>query len=218
VRHLQVSDDRRALLDVGCGNGEFMAQMKTLGWRVRGIEPDPVAAAAARNAGLDVQQGFFTEASAVEGEFDAVTLSHVIEHLHFPSEMLRLCYRYLRPGGVVWIGTPNIDALGHERFGPAWQGLDPPRHLILFNVAILTGLLRDAGFADIRQPAPDPVGDWFLLASAAMVHGLDPEKWRHLPTPVLRRERKAARAAYARVTVEPHHAEELVLIARKPGL
>jgi hypothetical protein len=49
-----------------------------------------------------------------------------------------------------------------------------------------------------------------------MMHGLDPERWADLPREVQTRERAAAREAHARTTTEPHRAEELVLMARKP--
>lgn len=73
------------LLDVGCGSGEFLAQMRELGWDVFGVEPDPQAARVAREQfGLTVWPGALAEASFPDGFFDAVTLNHVIEHVADP--------------------------------------------------------------------------------------------------------------------------------------
>ena len=68
------------LLDVGCGNGLFLRQMRTLGWEVSGVEPDPKAVQFAREVyGLNVQLGDLFNAVFSDNTFDAVTLSHVIE-------------------------------------------------------------------------------------------------------------------------------------------
>ena len=152
IRHLPAIPGGR-LLDVGCGSGAFLVQMAALGWRAQGIDPDPAAVASAREAGLSVTQGTLADLDLDEhaGAFDAVTLSHVIEHLHDPAEDLRRVHRLLRPGGLLWIATPNLEALGLRRFGRDWLGLDPPRHLVLFTRASLERLLRDTGFEP--QPA-----------------------------------------------------------------
>ncbi|HET6277172.1 MAG TPA: class I SAM-dependent methyltransferase, partial [Candidatus Polarisedimenticolia bacterium] len=120
------------LLDLGCGNGSFLSSMQDLGWEAFGLEPDREAARAARSAGLAVEPGVLQESTFPQGSFDAVTMNHVIEHLPDPVRMLQLCHRVLRPGGVLWIATPNVGSLGRARFGPAWRGLEPPRHLVLF--------------------------------------------------------------------------------------
>ena len=62
-----------------------------------------------------------------------MTLNHVVEHLHDPAGVLRRIAAILRPGGTLWIATPNLHALGHRRYGPDWLALDPPRHLVLFH-------------------------------------------------------------------------------------
>jgi len=77
-----------------------------------------------------------------------ITLSHVIEHVHDPLKLLRQCFELLAPGGRLWLQTPNLRSLGHAVFGPAWRGLEPPRHLVLFDRATLMAALAGAGFRE----------------------------------------------------------------------
>src|SRR5688572_23661846 len=90
------------LLDVGCGNGEFLARMRDLGWCVAGQEPDPKAARVVRSLGIDVSEAPLGPGSFNE-PFDAITLHHVIEHVHDPVETLGACRQLLAPGGTLWI-------------------------------------------------------------------------------------------------------------------
>jgi 2-polyprenyl-3-methyl-5-hydroxy-6-metoxy-1,4-benzoquinol methylase len=207
VRHLAKPPGGPRLLDVGCGTGEFLVRMRDVGWEVHGIEPDPTSAAVARNADLDVQQAGLEDAQLENGSFNAITLNHVIEHLHNPGAALARCRELLRPGGVVWLATPNIDGLGHSRFGADWFGLDPPRHLVLFTQRSLSGLLRQAGFAAVHRIRAYRA-DLTYPASTALEEGGDPlapgqSGWR-------------ARFADLRTFVQPDGAEELTLLAKAP--
>jgi SAM-dependent methyltransferase len=214
IRHLPAKPGGR-LLDVGCGDGAFLAQMAELGWRAQGIDPDPAAVARAREAGLDVTQGTLTDLDTDEhpGAYDAITLSHVVEHLHDPAGDVRRIERLLRPGGLLWIGTPNLEALSLRRFGPDWRGLEPPRHLTIFTRASLERLLRDAGLEPL-PPAPSSPRAWPMFSeSAAIAEGL--------PTaagPRRGRRRLRALAALADLIARrnPRYADELVVLARRP--
>lgn len=138
------------LLEVGCGNGKRLARLRTLGWDVIGQEIDPVAAAyVRREKGIDVHLGALETLPGSE-RYDAVILSHVIEHVHDPVVLLNHCYRLLRKGGALVMLTPNADSLGHHTFGGGWRGLEPPRHLHLFTFHTLTQLMCKAGFAQPR--------------------------------------------------------------------
>jgi 2-polyprenyl-3-methyl-5-hydroxy-6-metoxy-1,4-benzoquinol methylase len=153
------------LLDFGCGNGEFLALAARMGWTVEGIEPDPLAVASAQAAGLDVKCGGLEVLDGRSDAFDCITLNHVIEHVHDPEALLLACHRLLRTGGRIYIETPNIDASGHRQFGPAWRGLEPPRHLVLFSAGGIEALLRRVGFGSIRNlPATDAF-PWMAEAS-----------------------------------------------------
>jgi len=141
-------------LDVGCGNGSFLLQMQSLGWEVWGVEPDPKSVEQAQAARLNVRAGYLPEASFPETHFDAIMLSHVIEHLHDPVATLQCCWKLLKPGGAIVIYTPNYDASGRVLFGRHWRGLETPRHLVLFTERSLRQTMERCGFAVSRVPRP----------------------------------------------------------------
>lgn len=140
-----------ALLDIGCGNGRFLVLAQQMGWNAEGLDPDAQAVATALQQGLRVRQGGVELLDEERERYDVVTLSHVIEHVHDPVGLLERIHRLLKPGGILWLETPNLASLGHRRFGRDWRGLEPPRHLVLFTPASLRHALRAAGFARISQ-------------------------------------------------------------------
>jgi SAM-dependent methyltransferase len=212
IRHLPATPGGR-LLDVGCGSGAFIAQMAALGWQAQGIDPDPAAVARAREAGLTVTQGTLADLDPDEhaGSFDAVTLSHVIEHLYDPAGDLRRIKLLLRPGGLLWIATPNLEALGHRRFRRDWRGLEPPRHLVLFTRASLEGLLQRTGFEPLAPPSAFPHGVQMFSESAAIAQGRLANEG---PLNLTRRLRVLAEIANRVSLRNPRHAEELLMVAR----
>jgi 2-polyprenyl-3-methyl-5-hydroxy-6-metoxy-1,4-benzoquinol methylase len=134
------------LLDIGCGSGLALQRMAELGWQVRGVDFDPAAVEIAKKKGLDVSLGMLADQAFPPDSFDAVTMSHVIEHVHDPLSFLRDCRRILKPGGHLVMVTPNTKSWGHQRFGANWMHLDPPRHLQIFDKQSLGGLTTAAGF------------------------------------------------------------------------
>jgi 2-polyprenyl-3-methyl-5-hydroxy-6-metoxy-1,4-benzoquinol methylase len=165
-RHLPGPGQGRALLDVGCGSGAFLLLARSCGWQVEGVDPDPRAAAQNLHESVPVRHGGIEVYAGRSACFDLITLSHVVEHVHQPLAVLRDCHRLLKPGGSLWIATPNLDSGGHALFGRHWLGLDAPRHLVLFNERGLKRLLNEAGFTSTRRltgQLPDP----FMLARAS---------------------------------------------------
>ncbi|HEX7816103.1 class I SAM-dependent methyltransferase [Dyella sp.] len=154
-----------SLLDVGCGHGVFLLRAQAAGWRVHGLEPDASAVGAARRAGLEVTQGTLDTFSHA-AHFDVVTASHVIEHVHDPLAFLRRACDALRPGGTLWLATPNANSAGHQRYGADWRGLEPPRHLVVMAPSALEALLDRAGFERIRAHRRGRGSRYILQASA----------------------------------------------------
>jgi len=141
------ASQRGHLLDIGCGNGNYLEVMRNLGWEVQGMEPDQNAAkVGCERYGLDIKTGHINEVEFQENSFDVVTLNHVIEHLHDPSETLDVLHSLLKKGGCIVIVTPNTESLGHKFFKKDWRGLEAPRHLFLYSAKNIESLLTKAGF------------------------------------------------------------------------
>jgi len=205
------------LLDVGCGSGEFLGRMKALGWRVEGLEPDPEAARVASETwGVEVHAGTVEKARLAEGAYDAITLSHVLEHVPDPVAVLRCCGRLLKEDGRLVLTTPNRESLGARRFGADWRGWEVPRHLHVFTTRSLFECARRAGLQvlALRTTARATVFMW--LASKALARsGLLPGG--RLSAAPLRK-----RISETLIWVLEHHAsrvrpvgEEVLLIARR---
>jgi 2-polyprenyl-3-methyl-5-hydroxy-6-metoxy-1,4-benzoquinol methylase len=156
VMNLNVDKKGGRLLDVGCGDGKFLYDMKKLGWNVEGVEPDLVASRIAKDKfALSVFTGTLQNAGFGSNTFDAITMKHVIEHVEDPIAIICECHRILKPGGILSIATPNIECLQHRLFISAWLELDPPRHLQLFSLNTLKYLIELAAannfqFIDLR--------------------------------------------------------------------
>jgi SAM-dependent methyltransferase len=124
--------------------------MQSFGWQAEGLDVDPAAVETARRKGLKVRLGSLREQKFPDACFDAMVMSHVIEHVHHPLELLSEARRVLKPGRRIVIATPNAGSLGHRMLGARWPFLDPPRHLQLFTPRALEALVLAAGFTDVR--------------------------------------------------------------------
>ena len=134
------------LLDVGCGSGGWLAIMKNLGWAVEGVDFDPKAVKAAAEINIKVQIGSVEDQKYPPASFDAITLSHVIEHVPDPIGTIMECARLLKPGGRLMLYTPNASSRCHYYFKRDWRGLEPPRHLHIFSFTSMQKLFDRAGF------------------------------------------------------------------------
>jgi SAM-dependent methyltransferase len=145
---LSARGDANRLLDVGSGTGSLVLRARELGWMAEGVEPDGAAVLAAQARGAPTTQG--TADALHIAQYDVITLNHVIEHVHEPTDVLGTCLRALRPGGSLWLAAPNVGSLGHRVLGTHWYGLDTPRHLTIFSEAGLGAALLSAGFARVE--------------------------------------------------------------------
>lgn len=150
-RYLPVPLRGQRLLDIGCGSGKFLVSAREAGWQVSGIEPDPEAADTTRQLGVDVLVGTAELLDRESECFDVITISHVIEHVHDPKKLLEDIYRLLKPNGVLYIETPNIDSQWSNLFRKNWRGLETPRHIVLFTPEGIANLLLKSGFRKIKN-------------------------------------------------------------------
>ncbi len=127
------------ICDLGCGNGDLLAEFKARGHRVVGVEVDEDARRNAGNKGIETHVGY-AEAlpDAIQRRtFDLVTMIHVLEHCADPLQALRNAFELLRPGGYLAIEVPNNEAIFAEQLGPAWFNCDAGRHLNFFTAKSL---------------------------------------------------------------------------------
>ena len=210
MRHLPPRPDGGRLLDLGCGNGAFLLRARSAGWETVGVDLDPQAVKAAHKHGLDVRLGGVEILDPVSEQFDVITMSHVIEHVHDPLKVLAACACLLRPGGLLWLETPNICSVGHDEYGPHWRGLEPPRHLVIFSPAALEKALADAGFSKVEVLPYRRVCQETFRASAAIAAGVDPYSCNTPDVPA-KRVARAERLAKE----DSGHREFITLQARK---
>jgi 2-polyprenyl-3-methyl-5-hydroxy-6-metoxy-1,4-benzoquinol methylase len=148
------------LLDVGCAMGAMLEEAKAAGWDPVGVETSKFAANyAAEHTGCPVYAGTLEKAAFSSESFDVVTLMDVIEHVPQPSGLVEEIYRVLRPGGVVFIVTPNFASFFVWLYGSKAYGVWPDQHVVYFRPSTMAQLLRKAGFATVIAGSRDFYGD-----------------------------------------------------------
>jgi 2-polyprenyl-3-methyl-5-hydroxy-6-metoxy-1,4-benzoquinol methylase len=141
------SGTRPCVLDIGCGSGQFLARLASLGYDCHGTElSEETARRAAAIPGVRLHVGPMDEKTYPPQSFDLISIWHVLEHLPDADEVVRWCRQWIRPGGFLMIAVPNISSWQAGLFHGAWFHLDPPRHLLHFDPASLHGILCAAGF------------------------------------------------------------------------
>ncbi len=204
------------LLEVGCGGGAMLHPLKELGWQVEGVDFDPAAVQKARAKGLKVHLGALEEQRFADNTFDAITMSHVIEHVHRPIGLLQECHRLLKPGGRLVVVTPNARSWGHCRYGADWRGLEPPRHLHTFTVTSLAATCARAGFggAACRSIVR---GGGILLASRSLQRTGSAYAVHHPSVSLRLWAEMMGHVEWVRTLMDHEAGEELLLIAGKNG-
>jgi 2-polyprenyl-3-methyl-5-hydroxy-6-metoxy-1,4-benzoquinol methylase len=133
------------ILDIGAGTGAFLETMYNAGWEVTGLEPDETARGNAQKLyGLEFQQP--GELFSLQKKYDAITLWHVLEHVHDLQEYIQQFKNLLRPKGCLFIAVPNYTSYDAKVYKEFWAAWDVPRHLYHFSPASMTRLLLQHGF------------------------------------------------------------------------
>ena len=164
VLALLEEEQRGALLDVCCAGGEVCVLLARAGWRVEGLEREPLLVESAKQRGISVQCGEFDRDPFPwePGTFDAVVAGEVIEHVIDTDYLLSEIARVLRPNGVLVITTPNLASFENRirlllgRY-PMWMDhrVQGTGHLRYYTPRILRRQLEQHGFRVERH-----VGNW----------------------------------------------------------
>ena len=134
------------LLEIGCAGGLFLEIAGERGWEVTGVDVSREAAEEGRRKGLNIYDGTLGENLSHLKDYDVVLMLDVLEHLRNPLECLELIYKVLRPGGIVYIITPNAGSASARIWGAEWPHLKPKEHLCLFTRRSMRIIIERAGF------------------------------------------------------------------------
>ena len=135
-----------SVLEIGCGRGFLLNEFKKKGWECYGVEPSPTAVKfAVEEFGLDIKAGVLTKDSYPR-KFDLIILLDVIEHLKYPGEMISMLHDYLRPKGLLVIGTGNISSINAKISGRHWGYYGSWEHISFFNRQSMRYLLKKYQF------------------------------------------------------------------------
>lgn len=132
------------LFETGFGRGEFLTVASKAGWRCSGNEVSLKACESVRRFGATV---YCTDIGSVEveGDHDIVISLGCIEHVPDPCVQFQHYARLLRPGGAVFLTTPNFNSLGRLLLGTQYRIFDV-EHLFYFSPSTISRLFRSSGF------------------------------------------------------------------------
>lgn len=145
-RLIKVLSPGARVLEIGCGEGLLLEELSRRGLCVVGIEPSVAASAAARDRNLDVYTGYFPD-TPIMGSFDAIVMSHVLEHLPRPAETLAAIDRILSSGGYVLLVQTNWRGLIPRLRGRRWYAWVPDQHFWHFTPRGLMKLFQPLGWS-----------------------------------------------------------------------
>ncbi len=133
------------ILDIGCGTGAFLHTMKTNGWISTGLEPDETARAKAKSLyGIEPQPSHDIF-NLPANNYDAITMWHVLEHVHQLHKYVEQLKDMLTDGGKIFIAVPNYTSYDAQHYGRFWAAYDTPRHLYHFSPQSMKNLVEQYG-------------------------------------------------------------------------
>lgn len=175
-----IPDHASRILDVGCGSGQFGAQLRHTGREVWGAELNPEAAAAAK---LVLDHAFCGDIETLMPQlpptyFDCIIFNDVLEHLVDPFSMLRNIQPLLAPGGVVVASIPNVRYFFNIRellVDRQWRyrnyGIMDRTHLRFFTRYSMADMFVDAGYVVQKIEGINGFTSWKFSLLNALLFG-----------------------------------------------
>jgi tetratricopeptide (TPR) repeat protein/2-polyprenyl-3-methyl-5-hydroxy-6-metoxy-1,4-benzoquinol methylase len=134
-------------LDVGVGNGALAGVAMDFGFRASGIDIHPAYADPVRRLGVEFCVGDFATFDFGGRKFDVIALGDVIEHLAEPRQVFSHVVSLLKPGGVIWLSTPNFEGVWTRSLREQDAMWMEGEHLQFFSLKSLQWLTRKFGLS-----------------------------------------------------------------------
>lgn len=151
MQSVKIFKKQGRLLDLGCGGGDFLSEMKKSGFEVYGIDSSSHACKLAQEKiGENVLNSTLEEYHFPDNYFDVVTLWHVYEHLPNPNKVLEEIYRILKKDGILILEIPNINSLSFKLFRKYCFHLEIPRHLYHWSSKTIKEILNRNKFEVLK--------------------------------------------------------------------
>jgi len=172
ARTISSFSPKGTLLDVGCGLGYFLHHMVKEGWSAKGVDISADARTYVKNTfGLDVLPEQELETLG-EGQYNVITMWHVLEHVHLLRDRVHLLKKLLAGGGTLFVAVPNSDAWEVSFYREYWDGFDVPRHIYHFNHSSVEYLMNACGLKVIEKKPM--IFDAYYISWRSEIHRKNP--------------------------------------------
>jgi 2-polyprenyl-3-methyl-5-hydroxy-6-metoxy-1,4-benzoquinol methylase len=183
IKKFSTKKNNFSVLDFGCGTGGFLAQCKSSGLQVSGVEPSEKARAiASKKTDSEIKKSL----DDLRSNFDVITLFHVLEHVPELNQTLMRLASLLEKNGTMFIAVPNHESYDAQLFKSQWAAYDVPRHLWHFSKENMTDLLNKHNLI-IKSIIPMKLDSYYVsimsekaLNKKSTVTGLARGIWRGL--------------------------------------
>ena len=149
-------------LDVGYGEGGLLGIAQHHAWNCYGKEVSPQALGYGQEQGWTVTN-VEDDPRFPDAGFDVVTMIEFLEHVPAPDLFLHAAARWLRPGGLLYITTPNAESLNRRLLGLQWSVFSPPEHVTIWTARGLRLAMTNAGFR-VRRIRTDGLNPTEIIA------------------------------------------------------
>lgn len=151
IRFVRSHKKKGELLDMGCGNANFLFACQKKGFSVQGMDISDYAVNYAREElKLQISVGDVGDVKLPHNYFDVITMWHFLEHTENPREVILQAKQWLKKDGVMIIDVPNYESTDAKAEWENWVGWQLPYHLFHFTPSSLRQLLKETGFKVIK--------------------------------------------------------------------
>jgi hypothetical protein len=140
----QFKPEWKIVLDYGTGEGYFTEFLLKKGKEAEGIEPSSLARENFKRRTGKTLYSTLEEIPA-DKKYDAITLWHVLEHIHLLSETMEKLVSHMQEKGIIVIAVPNQKSKDLADFGNYWAAWDVPRHLYHWDANSLSHFMKRLG-------------------------------------------------------------------------